>query len=309
VKIAFVFPGQGSQYVGMSKDLYEKFEEVRNVFEKASEVLNYNVSALCFNGPREELDRTTKTQPCILTVSYGIYKILESKGIKPTLVAGHSLGEYTAITVAGVMDFEDALRITEKRGKFMQEAVPEGEGLMAAIIGLERDKVNEICSKVSSGYVSPANYNCPGQIVIAGEKGAVQEAIKLTDESGAKRAVPLAVSAPSHCKLMERASERLSSLLETVILKPAQIPVVNNADARILTDPAEIKDSLIRQLHSPLLWEDSVKMMIENGVDTFVEIGPKTVLSGLIKRIDGSVKILNIEDTESLEETVGMLTN
>lgn len=307
MKIAFVFPGQGSQHVGMGKEIYEKFPEAQEIFTTASDALGYDVTDLSFNGPVEELNKTFRTQPCILTTSIAIYRVLLSKGIKPSVVAGHSLGEYSALVAAGVLSFADGIRLTEKRGQFMQEAVPEGKGLMAAILGLERNKVNEICASLQAGYAAPANYNCPGQIVIAGEKIAVEEAIKLCKEAGAKRAVALSVSVPSHCKLMYDASQRLGGILDKIEFKKPAVPIVNNADALFLQGIEEIKSSLIRQLNSPLLWEDTVKAIAASGINTFVEVGPGKVLSGLIKRIVPEARILNVEDTKSLENTISSL--
>jgi len=308
MKIAFVFPGQGSQHVGMGKDLYDNFEEVKEIYRTASDALGYDVAGLSFNGPEDELNKTFRTQPGLLTASYAAFKCLSAKGIVPFCIAGHSLGEYTAVTAAGVISFADAVKITEKRGQYMQEAVPEGKGLMAAIIGLEREAIIKVCASVRSGYAAPANYNCPGQTVIAGEKNAVEEAMELAKNAGAKRAIPLAVSAPSHCSLMKAASERLAALLSGAQFHPVETAIVNNAEAAFLKDPQEIRSSLVRQLNQPLLWEDSVKAMVAHGVDTFIEVGPKKVLSGLIKRIDGNVKIFNVEDIKSLEVTLNALS-
>ena len=304
MKTAFVFPGQGSQYVGMGKDLWEKFDQVKRLYEEASETLGYDVKELSFNGPQEELSKTFRTQPCILTASIAAYKVLSSQGVTAYVMAGHSLGEYSALVAAGVISFKDAVLLTEKRGMFMQEAVPEGQGLMAAIIGLDRQKVDDICLSVETGYVSPANYNSPGQIVIAGEKQAVEDAMKMAKHAGAKRVLALAVSAPSHCTLMVEASNRLAELLNTLEIKNPDVPIVNNADAIFLTSAERIKTSLVNQLNSPLLWEDSVRNMVETGIDTFIEVGPGKVLSGLIKRIEPSVKLYNVEDSASLKRTL-----
>lgn len=307
MKIAFVFPGQGSQYVGMGKDLHEHFARARETFREASDALGFDVAALSFNGPEEELKKTFRTQPCLLTVSIAAYRVLKEKGIKPSVVAGHSLGEYSALVTAEALALADAVRLTEKRGLFMQQAVPEGKGLMAAILGLGRDKVDEICRSLKTGYAVPANYNCPGQIVIAGEKSAVEEAVNLCKSAGAKRAVSLAVSVPSHCSLMESASVKLAALLDITEFRKPVIPIVNNADALFLDDVERIKSSLVRQLGSPLLWEDSMKVIADSGVNTFIEVGPGKVLSGLIKRIVPDAKVLNVEDMKSLEKTLSLV--
>ena len=304
MKIAFVFPGQGSQYVGMGKQLWNDFDEVKTLYKEASEALGYDIKELSFNGPLEELNKTFRTQPCILTASIAAYRVLTSKGVLPYVVAGHSLGEYSAIVAADVLPFKEAVKLTEKRGKFMQESVPEGKGLMAAVIGLDRNSVDEVCLNVKTGYVSPANYNCPGQIVIAGDRTAVEEAMKLAKIAGAKRVLPLAVSAPSHCTLMVEASNMLAELLNTIEFRNSGVSVVNNADAMFLNNAEKIKLSLIKQLNSPLLWEDSIRNIVDNGISTFIEVGPGKILSGLIKRIEPSARLFNIEDTDSLNKTL-----
>jgi len=308
MKIAFIFPGQGSQSVGMARDFIENFPEARSVFETASSVLGFDLAALCVNGPAERLNLTENTQPAILAASMAVLRVIEAQGLAAEAAAGHSLGEYTAITAAGGFDLADAVALVRKRGRYMQEAVPPGVGLMAAILGMERDAVEKTCLDASkNGIVGPANYNSPGQIVIAGEKKAVEAAMELARAAGAKRVVPLAVSVPSHCAMMKDAGERLARELDQVAIRDLRIPIVNNADARFLRTAAELKPSLVRQISSSLYWEDSINAMTAEGFDTFIELGPGKVLSGLVKRIAKDAKVLNVEDRKSLGETLQAL--
>jgi len=296
--IAFVFPGQGSQYVGMGKDIV-KFS--RDLFEIASNILGFDLERLCLEGPEIELNRTENTQPAILTVSYALLRKVSELGIKPDYVSGHSLGEYTAALCAEVFSFSDAIKITRKRGKIMQEAQPEGRGAMTAILGLDEEKVKEICKSVSNGYVDVANINCPGQIVISGEASSVREASELAKQKGAKKVIQLQVSIPSHCMLMKSASEKFEEFLKDFKFKDAKFSIISNADASEKRSVTEIVNSLVKQLYTPVRWQECVKYMISKGVDTFIEIGPGKVLAGLIKRIDSSVKILNVSNIDDLE--------
>lgn len=308
MKTAFIFPGQGSQYIGMGKEFIENFSEARQVFDEAGGVLGYDLADLCLHGPAERLNLTENTQPAILAVSIAVLRVLEKRGANAGVAAGHSLGEYTAVTAAGGIDFKDAVGLVKKRGRFMQEAVPEGTGLMAAVLGMDRATVEKTCLEASkNGIVAPANYNSPGQVVIAGEKKAVEKAMELAKAGGAKKVVPLAVSVPSHCIMMKHAGERLAEELGRITIKDLRIPVVNNADAKFIRGAQEIRDSLVRQISSPLYWEDSVKAMAAEGFDTFIEIGPGKVLSGLVRRIAPAVKILNVEDINGMNECLKAL--
>ena len=308
-KIGLVFPGQGSQSVGMGKALYDAYPSLKAVYDEASSVLGYDVAELCFTGPAERLNLTEFTQPALLVSSIAAWRLLEPVGIKPIAAAGHSLGEYSALVAVGGVTFPDAVGLVQKRGRYMSEAVAPGTGLVAALLGLTAEVVKEVCHAASSvGVVAAANFNSPGQIVIAGEKAAVERAIALAKEQGCKKAIPLPVSVPVHTPLMQQAADRLAKDLGAVRWSDLRAPLVNNAEAKAISRAGEIQASLIRQLPSSVLWEDTVQAMANMGVTTFVEVGPGTVLTGLIKRILPDVTLLNVNDPKSLDATLKALS-
>ena len=302
--IGLVFPGQGSQSVGMGKALYDAHPTLRQVYEEASSVLGYDVAELCFEGPAGKLNLTEHTQPALLVSSIAALRVLEPTGIKAVAVAGHSLGEYSALVAAGGMTFRDAVGIVQKRGQYMSEAVAPGTGLVAALLGFAADAVREVCREAAPvGVVQAANFNSPGQVVIAGEKAAVEHAIEIAKTKGCKKAVPLPVSVPVHTPLMQQAADRLARDLAAIRWSDLKMPLINNAEARGITKAAEIQASLVRQLPASVLWEDSVKAMAAMGVKTFVEVGPGAVLTGLIRRIVPDAVTLNVNDPKSLDAT------
>jgi len=302
-KVAFIFPGQGSQAVGMLAELGEQYDVVKQTFAEASDALGYDLWALVQNGPAEDLNETFRTQPALLASSVAIWRVWQELGLEqPANLAGHSLGEYSALVCAGVIDFKEAIKLVELRGKLMQEAVPAGTGAMYAIIGLADDAIAKACEDAAQGeVVSPVNFNSPGQVVIAGSKDAVERAGALCKEAGAKRALPLPVSVPSHCALMKPAAEKLAVALESIEFNSPQLPVINNVDVVAETDPAKIKDALVRQLHSPVRWTETVELMHEQGVEQLLELGPGKVLTGLTKRIVKTLTAAAVNDVASLD--------
>ena len=307
-KLAFIFPGQGSQHAGMGKALAEAFPAARAVFEEADRALGFPLSRLCFEGPEEELKLTANTQPAILTCSVAAQRVLEEKAVRPDYVAGHSLGEYSALVAGGCLRLEEAVIAVRHRGEYMQEAVPSGEGAMAAILGLPANKVEEICREAAQGQVvSPANLNSPGQTVISGHTAAVERAMEAAKAAGAKRALRLPVSAPFHCRLLEPAAARLAVHFESVRFADLKVPLVSNVDADLIDAGAAARDALLRQVPAPVRWEESVRKLIALGCDTFVEVGPGKVLTGLLRQIDKSITGLNVEDPPSLEATLAHL--
>jgi [acyl-carrier-protein] S-malonyltransferase len=308
-KIAFIFPGQGSQTVGMGKDVAQSDANIAAVFQSADERLGFSLSSLIFEGPQETLTLTYNAQPALLTTSIALLEKVKEAGITADYVAGHSLGEYTALVAAGAISFTDAVYAVRKRGEFMEEAVPAGEGTMAAVLGMDADALEAVTKEVSEqgDPVQLANLNCPGQIVISGSKAGVEKAGQLAKERGAKRVIPLEVSGPFHSSLMKPAASKLQNVLNTIAIRDAEIPVISNVTAQPVVKKEEILRLLIEQLYSPVRWEQSVEMMIGLGVDTFIEIGPGKVLSGLVKKINRNVSVYAVNDLESLQATVAAL--
>lgn len=308
-KIAYIFPGQGSQAVGMGKDLFDNFATARAVFEEADEALGFPLSAMCFEGNEEDLQLTANTQPAILTTSVAAFRAMESEGFAdPDFAAGHSLGEYSALVAAGAMTFADAVRTVRKRGTYMQEAVPIGVGAMAAILGLDVETIEKGCAEAAEGQVcSPANINSPSQVVIAGNSEAVDRACEILKGKGAKRAIKLNVSAPFHCALMMPAQERLSNDLAELNYSDLSFPIVHNVDAKVNSSAGYVAEALTRQVSSPVRWLETVQDLAAAGVGTMVEVGAGKVLSGLIRQIDRDVRTLNVEDSESLRSTLELL--
>lgn len=311
--IAFVFPGQGAQKVGMGKALADTFPVCQQTFDEADEALGEPLTRLCFEGPEEKLLLTEYTQPAILAVSVAACRLVVSRGVTAVFAAGHSLGEYSAHVAAGTLSFADALRIVRRRGQFMQEAVPVGEGAMSAILGADADTVARACAEaqaeLAGRVVSPANLNAPGQVVVAGHADAVARAGELAKAAGAKRVIPLAVSAPFHCALMKPAEDRLAPLLRALPTQQPRIPVVANVDAEPKTSASDAVDALIRQVSSPVRWEDLVKRLVADGARTFVELGPGNVLAGLVKKIDRSVTVASVEDPAGLEALLSAVSH
>lgn len=308
-KFAIAFPGQGSQSVGMLAEIAGVYPVVKATFDEASQVLGYDLFTLVMEGPSEELNKTWRTQPALLTSSVALWRVWQELGApQPSVLAGHSLGEYSALVCSGAMAFTDAVKLVELRGLAMQEAVPEGVGAMAAIIGLDNESIAANCEKAAQGQVvSPVNFNSPGQVVIAGHKEAVERANVLMKESGAKRALPLPVSVPSHCALMQPAAEKLAAALQHIVIQAPTIPVINNVDVTAETDASRIKDALVRQLFSPVRWTEIVESMANTGIEFEVEMGPGKVLSGLAKRIDKRVDGAAINDSASLQDVLAKL--
>lgn len=308
-KLAFVFPGQGAQTVGMGKDLFDQYDVAKRLFAEADEALGYSIKDMCFEGPADDLKLTANTQPAILTVSVIVNEILKEHGVQPDVAGGHSLGEYSALVAAGVLSFKDAVALVHKRGQYMQEAVPVGEGGMAAIIGLDDEAIAAACEKATkeAGEVQPVNFNCPGQTVIAGTTHGVEKAVEELKAAGAKKAVVLPVSAPFHSTLMKPAAEKLAAELDKVAIHDAAFPVVSNFTGELETKAEEIKANLVAQADNPVRWIACVKTMQAFGADTFVEAGPGKTLCGFNRRIDRSIKSLNVENLESLQKTLDYL--
>ncbi|HZQ52000.1 MAG TPA: ACP S-malonyltransferase [Bryobacteraceae bacterium] len=308
--IAFLFPGQGSQYAGMGKALAEHYPQARRVFEEADDVLGFPLSTLCFEGPEEDLKKTENTQPALLAVSIAAYRVLEQEGYKPVLVAGHSLGEYSALVAAGSLLFADALRLVRKRGKYMQEAVPQGVGAMAAILKLPESKLDDVLSQAAQGeVVSAANLNSPDQIVIAGHAKAVERAMELAKAAGAKRAILLPVSAPFHCALMRPAQERMKPELDAARFEDLSVPLINNWQAREIGSAAEAREGLYQQIPNPVRWTETVRAIAQSGIRHFVEVGAGTVLVGLARNIDPSLKGVKFNEPSDLEKVRQMLAS
>jgi [acyl-carrier-protein] S-malonyltransferase len=304
--MAFIFPGQGSQAPGMGRELALQSKAARAVFEEADEALGFSISELCFNGPAEKLQLTENTQPAILATSIAALRTLEAEGFRPpSFVAGHSLGEYSALVAAGALSFRDAVRTVRSRGRYMQEASPVGSGAMAAIMGADLGIIMEACNEAAQGEVcSPANINSGNQVVIAGNAGAVERAMELLKERGAKRAIRLNVSAPFHCALMREAQERLAVDLAKLSFNDLRVPLITNVDAKAITTGTDARDALVRQVSAPVRWHETITYLLQEGVETFVEVGPGKVLSGLARQIERTVRCLNVEDAASLENTV-----